>query len=385
MAELPETRNEILEFLGEINTKYPDRIPLGALRESSNIDITDSFKVRSRNGYELLKTLANCTWAYATLDQSYLYLIDSGTLYKVIEDLTLIELESGMPTTDLYEVEIGNDVYLSSGHVISGNVVRTFKLENPTPPKVSIVKGDLPIGQYQVVTTTIKDGLESGHSSPIIVNLTMSGGLLISAGSFENIYVTKTNGSVYFLAGNTYVGVYELDVLTDKLDNTLINALEAPDNITNIAFYESMLFCGVQDYENNLSFVFYSKPFHYHLFDIEVDNFIVAGELRLLVAANDGLIIGTDQEILSYTTDNGLHVLANYGVPKGHSGVQLMDGNVEFWTHRGMCKALPFENKTQEQVSVKAGNYCTVAHVEQNGYERFIALTDTGGASNNQL
>jgi hypothetical protein len=46
---------------------------------------------------------------------------------------------------------------------------------------------------------------------------------------------------------------------------------------------------------------------------------------------------------------------------------------------------MPFENVTQQKVSVVPGDYCAVAHIEQNGFNRFVALTDVGGVSNNQL
>jgi len=104
----------------------------------------------------------------------------------------------------------------------------------------------------------------------------------------------------------------------------------------------------------------------------------------MLKATNEVLVIGSDIVVNAWDGDK-LSMLANYGVPRGEPGFVTVSGVAEFWTVRGMCRAMPFENVTQQKVSVAPGTYCAVAHLEQNGFNRFVALTDVGGVSNNQL
>jgi hypothetical protein len=65
------------------------------------------------------------------------------------------------------------------------------------------------------------------------------------------------------------------------------------------------------------------------------------------------MIIGTDREIYSWDEDQ-LVLLASYGVIPGRNMIEHR-GKIYFWTKRGLCRALPFENLHESTVSVPPG------------------------------
>ena len=373
---------EIVEFQGEINTLHPRRMPLGALRSSKNVDLTDAGSVVARNGYALAKALTSATWAYSVLGQPLAVVVDNGTLYRINEDLTITILKTGVSTEDTFQTEVGGDIYTNTGLIISQNEVNELRIATPVPPDVIVTSGNMPAGTYQFLcTNSAADGREGGVSDVTSVELTGVGGFQIITNG--NAYMTQVDGVTFFFVGAGTQIVEDFD-FGYRLNDVQFNSFPMPENTQRIELFQSKLYCSVFDQVSGVTFVFYSKPFHYHLWDIEKDFFVVSGEVRMLKATNDVLVIGSDIEVNAWNGDV-LTMLANYGVPRGDPGFVTVSGVAEFWTVRGMCRAMPFENVTQQKVSVPPGTYCAVAHIEQNGFNRFVALTDVGGVSNNQI
>ena len=373
---------EIVEFQGEINTLHARRMPLGSLRSSKNVDLTDGGSVVARNGYALSKALTAATWAYSTVDQQLSALIDNGTLYRVNNDLTLTSLKSGVSTEDTFQAEVGGDIYTNTGLIISLNEVNDLRIATPAPPQVIATSGNLPAGTYQFLcTNSATDGREGGVSDVVSVELTDVGGFQVITNG--NAYMTQVDGTAFFFVGAGTQIIEDFD-FGYRLNDVQFNSFPMPENAQRIELFQAKMYCSVFDQISGVTFVFYSKPFHYHLWDIEKDFFVVSGEVRMLKATNEVLVIGSDIEVNAWDGDK-LSMLANYGVPRGEPGFVTVAGVAEFWTVRGFCRAMPFENVTQQKVSVAPGTYCATMHIEQNGFNRFIALTDVGGVSNNQL
>jgi len=379
---------QIDAFTGEANTVNPKRMPKGAMQSSKNIDIDDTGSAIGRNGYALVRALANWQYAYAASWQSLAVIIDNGDLYRLNADLTLHLLKSSVLYSNVSQTEIGNELFLTNGIITDGYTVRDLRVPNPLSPTVSIISGNLPAGQYQLVCThTDTTGRESGISELVVVDLLDNQGLLVTpsnAGYQVNTYISLADSADLFLAGVGNITLTEPITSRYVLPTHLIGCYPCPENIGKIVYYESKIYVSVYDSISGVTIVFYSQPFQYHLFALDTDYFIMSSKIEMLLAANSGLVIGTDIDINAYTSDGGLVPLANYGVVAGECGVNTMDGNIEFWSRRGMCRALPFENLTQKTVSVKSGETCNVAHIEQNGYNKFLAITDTLGVSNNE-
>ena len=373
---------EIVEFQGEVNTLHPRRMPLGALRSSKNVDLTDAGSIVVRNGYTLVRALSSATWCYSILGQPLAVVIDSGTLYRINDDLTLTALRTGVSSEDTFQTEVGGEIYTNTGLIIGQNAVNDLRIATPAPPQVIVTSGNQPAGRYQFLCTdSATDGRESGVSDVVSMELTDVGGFQIVSDS--NLYMTQVDGTAFFYIGTGTQLVEDFD-FGYRLNDVQLNSFPMPENAQRIELFQSKLHCSVFDQQSGVSFIFFSKPFHYHLWDIEKDFFVVSGEVRMLKATNDVLVIGSDIEVNAWDGDK-LTMLANYGVPRGEPGFVTVSGVAEFWTVRGFCRAMPFENVTQQKVSVAPGTYCAVAHLEQNGFNRFIALTDVGGVSNNQL
>ena len=50
-----------------------------------------------------------------------------------------------------------------------------------------------------------------------------------------------------------------------------------------------------------------------------------------------------------------------------------------FWTERGICKAMPFENVTEKDVSMPAGLRAAARLINHNGQQQFLAVTQGTG------
>ena len=133
----------------------------------------------------------------------------------------------------------------------------------------------------------------------------------------------------------------------------------------------------------NLSVVWFSEPLGFHLFNLDSNFFSVPGEVTMLAPHSDALIVGTSEAVHAYTPER-LVALAGYGVPPGEHWA-TDDTRVLFWTARGLCAALPFENLTDEQISVAAGIRAGGCLIESGGQKRYLTSLQQGGAPFNAL
>ena len=239
---------------------------------------------------------------------------------------------------------------------------------------------------------TYQLGREGGCFAPVSVDVPEGSGLGISITSLSpynvNIYVSDLNGDSLYLAGTVQAGgitVNNTANLSYPLDEIHRQTFPLPDNIEQVAFYETKLWASEFLSEKNQSIIWYSKPFAWHLFDTYSDYIAIPGRVLMLEATPQGLVIGTDEEIYAWTVDSSLVQLAEYGVVGGYPAAFKQNGNILIHSQRGVCHALPFENLTQEKVSLDPGIDCFSYIVEQNGIERFVAINDGGGLANNKL
>jgi hypothetical protein len=109
--------------------------------------------------------------------------------------------------------------------------------------------------------------------------------------------------------------------------------------------YRASIAIGVWEPNRDRSVVFYTRPDFPHEVRLERDFVLVPGRITLLAGVNDGLLIGTDRAIFADGLDGGLQKLVDYGVWPGP--VFNEQGQVHFWTARGLCRFAPFENLTE--------------------------------------
>ena len=132
----------------------------------------------------------------------------------------------------------------------------------------------------------------------------------------------------------------------------------------------------------NQTVVWFSQPLGYHLFNLDTDFILLPGRVEMLAPHDTALVIGTDAAIYAYTPE-GLAELADYGTLPGQHWAHD-DKRLLFWTVRGVCAALPFQNLTEARVSVAPGVCAAGCLIERKGQKRFIAAIQQGGAPFNQ-
>jgi hypothetical protein len=362
---------EIRSFLGIRNTNPVRSIPDNALSDAVNVDIDDVGIVSRRNGYGISIGFTNITSAYSTLDQTA-YVVADGILYRVLEDLSPIPIVNSI--ADQFD-DFGKVLFTNDGFRIENDVAVNIKLPVANnPPELTLTSGELPEGIYSAAYCyRSATGLESGSSPIATIKLESIGGIIVTAptppaGFTTKVYLTEANGTVY----------YDTDGI--QLNPVQILADPYPDNVDLVAYHDSRLWCS-QPLTTGQTVIWFSYPFHQHLFDAQKNYMIIPGLVLAMASAGSVLLIGTDSAIYAY--DTGLQLLAGYGVVSGRPFTKSVDGTVMIHTKRGVCRAMPFENLTERKALFAPGIQCSTAIVDQDGISKFVVLTDGSGVPYN--
>ena len=358
-------------FLGIHNQNHPRSIPDNALADAVDVDIDNAGTILQRPGYVQSQAITNVTSAYSTVNQEG-YVVASGTLYRIQDDLSLIPLATSTATQFS---DVNGILFTNDGLKIDSDNVVDIKISAPEiPPDLTITAGNLEPGTYSACYCfRSASGLEGGSSPIATVELTSAAGMAITpvtppSGLYVNYYLTDCNGTVYYDANGA------------QLNPVQILAESYPDNIEVIAYHESRLWIS-KALPNKSSIVWFSAPFHYHLYNLEANYIIVPGHIRAMASASDALIIATNDGIYAY--NDALVKLADYGVPKGRSMTRTTSGEIMIYTNRGVCVGLPFRNVSDKKVLFPPGEQCSTALVEENGMRKFVTLSDGYGTPYN--
>lgn len=128
----------------------------------------------------------------------------------------------------------------------------------------------------------------------------------------------------------------------------------------------SQIAVGVWEPEKDRSVVYFSRPDYPHEFRLLNDFQMFAGRITLLAEVSRGLVIATDRAIFVDSIDAPLQRVTDYGAPKG--GRIYDDRDVcYFFSDRGLCRALPFENLTDKQLVVTGRETTTAALLPYQG------------------
>jgi hypothetical protein len=355
-------------FLGTYNKENPRSIPDNALASATDIDLSDNGVISRRPGYALTKSISNITSAYTTFEGES-YLVAGNILYRVLSDLSLANL-GACTATDFADDK--NALYTNDGFKVIGTTVTDLCFDYPRfPPTLTTTYGTLPAGWYSATYTFVSPtGLESGSAPIASLELTAVGGIAITtdtspAGYTVRTYLTEAGGSVYYDASGM------------PLDDVQVLSEPFPDGVEQLAYYDASLYVG-KPLDDKRSIVWWSKPYHPHLYARDSDYFIVQGQLRALMPTLQGLVVATSEAIYVWA-DSILTPLVGYGCPPGRSISRAPNGNVNIWTYRGVLTFPPFENLTEKKVAFKAGSQVSTCIMESDGIIRFIALTPGDG------
>jgi len=355
-------------WIGLHNKENPRSIPDNALASAIDVDLSDAGVLTQRPGYALTKSISNITSAYTTFEGES-YVVAGNILYRVLSDLSLANL--GACTATAF-ADDRNVLYTNDGFRVIGNTVTDLCFDYPIfPPTLTATTGSLPAGWYSATYTFVSpSGLESGSAQITSIELTNPGGIAITTdippvGYTVRTYLSEAGGSVYY------------DGSGMPLDDVQVLSEPFPDGVEQLAWYESSLYVG-KPLDDKRSIVWWSKPYHPHLYARDSDYFIVQGQLRALMPTLQGLVVATSEAIYVWS-EGALTPLTSYGTSPGRPIARLPSGEVRIFSARGICAFPPFENLTERKCSLPAGNNVSTAIVESNGIQRFIALSDGNG------
>jgi hypothetical protein len=205
-------------------------------------------------------------------------------------------------------------------------------------------------------------------------------------------------GGYVFVSG-AINGVIHADTFTpfvdfgDDIDQTLdaegytlnrdeadIGTLAPPSDTECVAYMDGSVWLSYHDTLSNQSFLFKSKPFFWSRWDLATDYIAIPGHVLMLASHAEGMIIGTDEGIWAHGAGQ-MQKLAEYGVIRCPS--QEFERAVYFWTERGLCRALPFQNMTEENVSVPPGTRAAMTVSREKGRNTALIVTTGGGEADN--
>jgi hypothetical protein len=380
------------KFTGIRNKQQSRRLAPGSLVIAENVDVDNDGGLVKRQGSILsLPASSVITAAFSTRDQRRTFIIDSGLLKLVNEDLTTVVLGTGFSSEYVYWLEAADFVLMSTGHIIDiNNQVNLWRVPNPETPVVSHATGDLMAGQYQLVITYVDStGREGGASDIAYFDALENASFSFTPeynGYSIRAYVSDANGSVMYFQGEYASGgvtVTSTSLLSSPIDDNQLNSYPAPEECKQLAFFESSVYTAA--YDGIQTAVFSSQPFWWNLFDLRSDHLIIPGRVTVLHGSTSGLVIGTDDEIYVYTAEGVLTRIAEYGVPAGRALAEADDGTFYIHTNQGLCKLFPFENLTEDKLSLAPGDLCYTEVIEDGGYTRVVTMTDGNGAADNEL
>ena len=385
-------RTPIDAFRGLQNVSDPLSLDNSWLMRADNCIITDRGKLQRAGGFSRVDAADISTGAYATIDQQRLYWAVEGSIYQVIappdEYIWLTNLTTSDPVRF---AEVNGVVYYSNGTdfgALYPTGLRAWGIPNPPSPlNVTRQSGSLPAGTYQVCLTYVDPlGMESGNGPVIAISVPDNSALAITGIAqmppyATCVYATDANGSVFKRISDGADSSMVWSAPPESMGIELGAVWCNPPHGVLPAYWGGRMWTCDPYPTLDLTAVWRSLPIHYHLFDDGSEGMAVPGTVRMMMGCDEALIIGTDRAIYAWD-DAKLTMLAPYGVTPGDHA-KLFRGDVYFWSLRGACKALPFENMTEHTYSFAPGTSAAAAVIEAGGFRRYVVALNAGGTPYN--
>lgn len=388
-------------FVGINNIDPSDRLKESDLRDAVNVDVDRNGRLSRRPGTTQLTPTTTARSIWSDRNKLVLY-ADGNSLTRIKPNKTNEVLYSGIsPTSVLCYQKLNERVFLSDGantyQVKPDLSVGAWGLNTPSGWSALPIQGTACCGHIKIsVTALTSDGEESGGS--VIQRYVENGeGLLITAPPTApefvdsyNVYVSEPDGEALYLAGNVPAGG---EVQTSGsssgrvLETALLSKIPAGEHI---AYYNGRLFVAKGSY------VYYSEPLHYGLYNPAFNFFAYASDVTMLAATNNGVFVAADvtYKITGDSPDSmEQNAVFYYGSPKTEAEyVKATDmgikeeGDCAVWlSDKGFAVATPsggIINITEDRVAIPKYVTSAIMFRQRNGIEQVIATGDGGAASN---
>lgn len=379
-------------FKGLNNTTDPVRLGLEWMETADNVDVTATGAIVTRTGYEKVLD-APISGAYATDDLSRAYVVSDGDLMRVLPDHSTVTLKTGMASGTVRWAEVNQQVHFiagtSSGIIMPDDEVRDWAWPMPGAATLMEGTGSMPAGFYRVCFTyRFPDGRETGAGNAVALEMEADSALHVSnvpsyAGLETVAWIAARTTTFHRLGvvSGSFVFDGDQDTLGDELQSRFTYSVPTPAD--EMCFWRGRFYVAQRIPFETTSVIWFSDPLAFHLFDLSASFLMVPGRVLMMAPTDQGLVIGTDKAISLYDGD-ALVQLAPYGSVEGFPYVVDPDTRKAlFWTQRGICESAPFQNLTQNRLSVAPGLDVGVGLLASDGERRIIVSTRPGGSAFN--
>ena len=384
---------DIPKFLGLRNTVSEARQPLGALTHADNVLIDDSGAIIRREGYVQIAS-GNITGSYGTRDNSAIYVVDSGGLYRFDgESFTLIC--EGMGNSACYFAEESASLIFvrnEQRYIAIQNGTSFIDLAIPVLINATITHGAGALPQMSVGLTaqyvSNTTGLRGTMCPHQIVDVAENSSLLITvppiAGFHASIYGFFPDSGAWSWLGDTdnFIVISSYPNTHQPADDVYFDVSSVPTDTVAMTYHAGKIAIATTHTNEQTSSIQFSIPSFYHLFDLIDESFVIPDLVTGLASVHGQLLITGMHACWIYNAGS-LQRLCAYGTPIGKPIQELPDGSVLFWTNRGVCKFPEFQNLTEQDFSVPAGFGCSTALIEVNGSKFLSIATDDIGTAYN--
>lgn len=381
----------VTTFTGINNKVDPEALGLAGFVVADNVNIDASGKhLSAREGQTSLSNTA-FAGAYATIDMRRCYAVTSaGDL--VLWNGAASTLRSGFVGFP-YWTQVGDIVFVGNENqcwrIGADNVVEDNALAQPAPLVLSPSPGNLPAGQYRFTQVSLTRGRESAPSIEAIITVDGTQNIQVSGITGQRIYVAPADSRVFgwWIDTTQSVLVYAraAETLGEELLTLNLDQMPLGQCLTT---YQGRLYCSIYDARLDQTVIYCSMPLWWDLCE-PLEMKVVPGEVRAMAGLPAGLVIGTDRQLGYIDANDNWIVFADYGVPRGQAialDVKIAGEEAKecwIWTHRGVCKALPFLEVTP-QFAPPIADFVSTAIVRKDGDDRFVATLSPFDSPDNQ-
>jgi hypothetical protein len=311
-----------LEFIGR--TAHCDTF----LLEAENVDITDEFHIRRRNGFDN-KVVGNI---HSLWSDGKICLYREGVyLKRLYTNYTPEILRNNLTDKRIPMVFLSliDKVYYSDGidtGVIENGISRSWGLDSPIHPVITRISGVMRGGNYKVALVYIRsNGMMSGSAIPTLTNVINNSALVLTnipvsndpTVAYIDIYITNPNGDALYLFHSIANGVTTYTINSNVVQAGLpLNTvgLSKPPVGDMIEYYNGKI------YVINGSIAWHSESYAYELFRLRSNYIQMENPYTLFSAVKDGIWVSDGKRIYFMQGDNPPFKLldkADYGAIKG--------------------------------------------------------------------
>ena len=290
------------------------------LRDAVNIDITDTGRVKLRQGSKQVSPLRfQNIWqsplhhdVFATLDTEFVQLDSQTWQHEVLAKIGHIQL--------CYEV-INNLVYIASElglWIYDGKNVRSLTIDTPATPMLNMLDsgGSLKSGTYSVAISWLRDQQESALSQIASDQISLTSNSNLDDPSFSSIQI---NLPYCFDQSITHVRIY----MTDRNGGELLHHSDHPISKSNVTI--SSLDLGMTARFKGLSpmptgrymkywqgrlltadknILRFSEPLAYHLHDEKFGFVVMPQRITFILPVDGGIWVGQVTHVVFLTGTN---------------------------------------------------------------------------------